>query len=79
MTLTELITVLSSLQSGLTELYCHPGYEDDDFYRIYRNRFHGEKELNALLSPEVRQCAEQHHVRLTNYRQMAELNKAFSA
>jgi hopanoid biosynthesis associated protein HpnK len=58
--------VLSNLRDGVTELMCHPGY-DDDLAREYSRMPHREVELAALQDPAVRECLIQRGVQRISY------------
>lgn len=65
----RLLARLERLQSGLTELMCHPGLCDQELLgaptRLKQER---QVELEALTSPEVRRLLERKGVELTSYR-----------
>ena len=65
----ELAALLRNLPPGLTEFMCHPGYCTAELLeaptRLKQSR---EEELQALVSPDVRQALEEAEIRLTNYR-----------
>ena len=58
--------ILSNLREGVTELMCHPGY-DDDLAREYSRMPHREVELAALQDPAVRECLTQRGVQRISY------------
>lgn len=60
-------TILSSLDTGVTELMCHPGYMDDTA-RIYsRTPPMREDELRALTDPQIRRLVEESDLQLVHY------------
>jgi predicted glycoside hydrolase/deacetylase ChbG (UPF0249 family) len=60
-----LVSLISSVGPGLTEIGCHPGYFDPGFDDVYgRER---ELELSALVDPRVRRAAERRGIRLVSY------------
>jgi chitin disaccharide deacetylase len=65
----ELAQLIRALPEGLTEFMCHPGYCGDDL-RHARTRLKEsrERELQALLAPEVRAALDEAGVELVNYR-----------
>jgi predicted glycoside hydrolase/deacetylase ChbG (UPF0249 family) len=65
----ELVALLGGLPHGLTELMCHPGRCREPL-RHARTRLKEsrERELEALISPEVRDALHQHSIELVNYR-----------
>src|SRR5262249_21376859 len=65
---TELVRLLSVLPEGSTELMCHPGRCGDDL-RHARTRLKEsrERELEALVAPEVREALEKNQIELVNY------------
>jgi len=67
MTEEYLLKALEILQEGLTEIYLHPGYPDDELSRWMPDYHHGE-ELEALTSPRVQQKIAQLGIKLRNYR-----------
>ncbi len=58
--------ILSNLRDGVTELMCHPGY-DDDLAREYSRMPHREVELAALQDRAVRECLTQQGVQRISY------------
>jgi predicted glycoside hydrolase/deacetylase ChbG (UPF0249 family) len=67
----ELTQLIRELPEGLTEFMCHPGYCGDDL-RHARTRLKEsrERELEALVSPEVRAALVEAGVELVNYRML---------
>jgi predicted glycoside hydrolase/deacetylase ChbG (UPF0249 family) len=67
----ELAQLIRELPEGLTEFMCHPGYCGDDL-RHARTRLKEsrERELEALVSPEVRAALVEAGVELVNYRML---------
>jgi chitin disaccharide deacetylase len=65
----ELVALLGVLPDGVTELMCHPG-RCRDALRNARTRLKEsrEHELEALLSPEVRQALARHGIELVNFK-----------
>lgn len=67
--LNAILSMISSIPEGVSELMCHPGECDAELEasptRLKRER---ERELEALISPPVRTAMEQHHIELTDYR-----------
>jgi chitin disaccharide deacetylase len=65
----ELLTILTHLPDGLTELMCHPGFLAAELRsaptRLKESRV---KELEALTSPEVRAILTNTGIQLTTYR-----------
>ncbi len=62
--------VIQNLCCGVTELMCHPGYNDSNLGNLSRLTNQREVELAALTSNEIRQCLDENGVRLTNYRRL---------
>ena len=67
----ELVELLGSLPSGSTELMCHPGHLGDAL-RQSRTRLKEsrERELEALLAPEVREALVRNGIKLVSYREL---------
>ena len=67
----ELVAVLGVLPEGSTELMCHPGHCGDAL-RQARTRLKEsrERELAALVAPEVREALVRNGIELVNYRQL---------
>ena len=65
----ELARLIAQLPDGSTEFMCHPGFCTDEL-RASRTRLKEsrERELRALLAPEVREALQSAGVELTNYR-----------
>jgi predicted glycoside hydrolase/deacetylase ChbG (UPF0249 family) len=67
MSLRDLTHVLESLEPGISELMCHPGYNDDALGSIYHKPSFREEELAALTHQETRELVRQRGIRLINY------------
>lgn len=68
MTEEYILQILDGLQDGLTELYFHPGVlPDAEIARRMPDYRHGE-ELDAIISPRVRQKITELGIRVQNYR-----------
>jgi len=67
----ELAGLIRLLPDGVTELMCHPGYSTEELLaektRLKESR---QKELEALLAPEVRQALKEADCRLVSYRDL---------
>jgi len=69
----ELTRLIRELPDGVTELMCHPGYCREDLSRARtRLKESRERELEALVAPEVRTALAQAGVELANYRELGE-------
>lgn len=66
----SLVRTLADVDSGLTEIGCHPG-ADDAIGARFRWGYRWERETSALTSPEVAAALEAHSVSLTTYREVA--------
>jgi predicted glycoside hydrolase/deacetylase ChbG (UPF0249 family) len=67
----DLAQLMRELPEGLTEFMCHPGYCGDDLRRARtRLKESRERELEALLAPEVRATLVEMGVELVNYRML---------
>lgn len=68
----ELISLLRSLPDGLTEFMCHPGYCTEELRacstRLKESR---QRELEALIAPEVRAALAENGVSLVRYRDLS--------
>jgi predicted glycoside hydrolase/deacetylase ChbG (UPF0249 family) len=70
----ELVELLGMLPDGSTELMVHPGYCRDELRRARtRLKESRERELEALVSSEVRDAIERHGIRLAGYRELSAL------
>ncbi len=62
------------LKDGVTEIFCHPGYIDEEWLcpplnrEKYRINAHREGELNALLSSRLREVIYKRGIELINYK-----------
>jgi predicted glycoside hydrolase/deacetylase ChbG (UPF0249 family) len=67
-----IIQIIRSLRTGVTELMCHPSLYDDDLQKAQtRLKKERERELEALLDTNVRQCLIEEKVKLSNYAELA--------
>lgn len=66
---TTLLSMISSICEGVTELMCHPGQCDAELERSpTRLKRQREVELEALIDPSVRAVLNEHHIELIDYR-----------
>ena len=65
----ELVALMAAIPEGSTELMCHPG-RCGEALRAARTRLKEsrERELEALVAPEVRAAMVRYGVQLVNYR-----------
>jgi predicted glycoside hydrolase/deacetylase ChbG (UPF0249 family) len=63
--------VLRDLPDGVSELYCHAAISDEESRRWRPADYESERELEALVSPRVREAVEKEGIRLTTYRALA--------
>lgn len=67
----ELAQLIRALPDGLTEFMCHPGYCAGDLLRARtRLKKSREREMEALIAPEVREALLETGVELVNYRML---------
>jgi hopanoid biosynthesis associated protein HpnK len=64
-----LFHIISRLDPGTSEFYCHPGITDDEIRR-WTPGYNRDRELEALTSPLVRAQIHQYDVRLIRYRDL---------
>jgi predicted glycoside hydrolase/deacetylase ChbG (UPF0249 family) len=63
-----LVDLLDAIPTGSTELMCHPGHCGDALrYARTRLKESHERELAALVAPEVRQALKRNVIELVNY------------
>jgi predicted glycoside hydrolase/deacetylase ChbG (UPF0249 family) len=75
----ELAQLIRELPEGVTEFMCHPGYCGDDLRRARtRLKDSRERELEALIAPEVRAALAEAQVELVDYR-MLDIDSAASS
>jgi predicted glycoside hydrolase/deacetylase ChbG (UPF0249 family) len=60
----------TEIQDGVTELSCHPGYEDPDYPTGYSAE--REIEIRTLCDPRARQALAQRMIRLISYHDLAQ-------
>jgi chitin disaccharide deacetylase len=67
----ELAQLIRGLPEGVTEFMCHPGYCGDDLRRARtRLKESRQREMEALMAPEVRAALAAAGVELVNYRML---------
>ena len=59
--------ILNTLGSGVTELMCHPGYNDEHLGEYSSVPPYREQELEGLKDPQVRKLVESRSIRLMHY------------
>lgn len=67
----QLLGTLARLPSGVYEVFCHPGKVDDALCRVSSLRYERERELDFLISPELKAGFRQLGVTLVTYRELA--------
>jgi len=76
MTLNKYERLFNYLEEGTTEILCHPGYIDEEWRQppLNRERYYininREKELNALLSPALKETIHKLNIGLINYKEL---------
>ncbi|OGW82963.1 MAG: hypothetical protein A2987_04190 [Omnitrophica bacterium RIFCSPLOWO2_01_FULL_45_10] len=63
----NLINICKSLDDGITELVCHPGFLGPEVLDRYRFHINCEYELYALTSPRVKKIIKEQNINLINY------------
>lgn len=73
----ELVSLIRVLPQGLTEFMCHPGYCTEEL-RAARTRLKEsrERELEALVSPDVREALSANSVELVRYRDLNSVSQS---
>jgi len=66
----DLIRTLASLKPGVSELICHPGYDDRTYHMIYEDPFLRERELRALKCSQIINFIKMNDIKLTGYRDL---------
>ena len=66
----QLVKLIRALPEGLTEFMCHPGYCTEDLLatatRLKQSR---QKELEALIAPEVRRAVAEESIEIVGFRE----------
>ena len=68
---TYVLNLLPQLQTGTTELYCHPAFLPCPIAQRWTPDYQRDVELAALTSPAVRSAVEEHGVQLIGYRDLS--------
>jgi predicted glycoside hydrolase/deacetylase ChbG (UPF0249 family) len=66
----DLMRTLASLKPGVSELICHPGYDDRTFHMIYEDLFLRERELRALKCSQIINFIKMNDIELISYRDL---------
>jgi hopanoid biosynthesis associated protein HpnK len=62
------LTFLPQVKEGITEVMCHPGYEDEELYQqVVDPTYRRKDELKSLTSPKVKEMIARLNIELTNY------------
>lgn len=64
----DLSRVVDSLQPGVNELMCHPGYSDEAMKSRYQWDYHWDQETAALCSHSIALIIDDRHIRLATFR-----------
>jgi len=71
MTENYLLGLVTRLQPGVTEIYCHPGLFADPELVRWAPRYRRQEELAALLSPRLRETLAAAGVQVTDFRELS--------
>ena len=66
----DLMRTLASLKPGVSELTCHPGYDDRTFHMIYDDPFLRERELRALKCSQIIKFIKMNNIELIGCRDL---------
>jgi len=66
------LAALVRLSPGIYEVYCHPGKVDDALTKVSSLKYERERELEYLVSPELREGLQRLGVKLATYRDVAQ-------
>lgn len=66
-----LLRTIAELPDGISEIYCHAGFADEESTRWRPADYRGEDELRALTSDRVRKALRHDGVQLTTYRELS--------
>jgi chitin disaccharide deacetylase len=64
----NLLKKLACLSHGITEIMCHPAYQDEELTKISKYTFQREKELTTLTCEKIKEFISQQGIILTNYK-----------
>ena len=67
-----MLQIMGRLRDGTSEIMCHPSADEAAMEACFHWGYHGSRELEALLSPEVRAAVREKRIRLISYRDLAE-------
>jgi hypothetical protein len=70
----SLVSFIHSMEEGVTELICHPGYADDAL-SVSSYRTQREGELRALCDPRAKSALAAAGVQLISYRELAAVSR----
>lgn len=65
--LERIIKNFASIEPGITELMCHPGYADEEVFAISAWTTERERELEVLTQSEVTIALQRYRIKLTHY------------
>ena len=63
----KLLSLLSSVGEGTSEIMCHPGYVDDAFANESVYNFQRDRELKILTDPDIRAAIEAQNIELITF------------
>ena len=64
------INIIRSLPKGINEIYCHPGYPDDELRRYAKYVDERALEVDVLTSPVLIQCIKKENVQIISFNQI---------
>ncbi len=73
--LEALIELIKNLKPGITEIIVHPAIADDETRAITGGAEKREAELDALVSPEVKEAIADEHVELISFEQLLQMQR----
>jgi predicted glycoside hydrolase/deacetylase ChbG (UPF0249 family) len=68
--LNHLISILSNLPMGTSEIMCHPGFVDQELLTGSSYNIQRERELEILKNPEITSYIQNHDIQMINYSQL---------
>lgn len=72
----RVLQIAGKLRDGTSEIMCHPSADEAVMEECFHWGYHGSRELEALLSPEVMNAVREKKIRLISYRDLAEEQQA---
>ena len=76
MTVESLMNIITSIKPGITEVICHPAYDEAEYKKLnhykYMKNYKRERELKSLCNPDIYKLVEKYDIKITSYKDLTQ-------